>query len=57
MWFSLFSEGELEKREQHAFLRVDGVKQPVAIYNLFVAPMCKIQEQLDIKCLPNKTQA
>lgn len=32
---NVFSEGELE-REQHAFLRVDGVKQPVAFYSLDV---------------------
>ena len=32
----VFSEGELEKENNTRFLRVDGVKQPVAYYNLDV---------------------
>ena len=33
---NVFSEGELEKENNTHFLRVDGVKQPVAYYNLDV---------------------
>ena len=33
---NVFSDGELEKENNTHFLRVDGVKQPVAIYNLDV---------------------
>ena len=33
---NVFSEGELEKKNNTHFLRVDGVKQPVAFYNLDV---------------------
>ena len=33
---NVFSEGELEKENNTHFLRVDGIKQPVAYYNLDV---------------------
>ena len=33
---NVFNEGELEKNNNTHFLRVDGVKQPVAVYNLDV---------------------
>ena len=33
---NIFEEGELEKNNNTQFLRVDGVKQPVAFYNLHV---------------------
>jgi len=33
---NVFKEGELEKNNNTHFLRVDGVKQPVAYYNLDV---------------------
>ena len=33
---NVFREGELEKNNNTHFLRVDGVKQPVAYYNLDV---------------------
>ena len=33
---NVFSEGELEKENNTHFLRVDGVKQPVAFYSLYV---------------------
>ena len=33
---NVFSEGELERDNNTHFLRVDGVKQPVAVYNLDV---------------------
>ena len=33
---NVFSENELEKKNNTHFLRVDGVKQPVAFYYIFV---------------------
>ena len=55
---NVFSEGELEKENNTHFLRVDGVKQPVAFYSLdviiSVGYRVKSQRGIQFRILANK---